>query len=49
MAPHPCVKIVGSFDELVSTPFSGAVNALCWPRTLAGDFVQIADRHQRNR
>lgn len=42
MAPHPCVKIVGGFDELLSTPFSGAVNALCWPRTLPGDFDEIA-------
>lgn len=39
---HRCVKLVGSFDELLSTPFSGAVNALCWPRTLAGDFDEIA-------
>lgn len=42
MEPHPCTKIVGSFAELVSTPFSGAVNALCWPRTLPGDFDEIA-------
>lgn len=40
--PHPCVKLVGSFDELVSTSFSGAVNALCWPRILSGDFDEIA-------
>ena len=39
---HPCVRIVGSFEELISTPFSGEVNALCWPRTLAGDFDEIA-------
>lgn len=39
---HPCVRVVGSFDELVSTPFSGAVNALCWPRALPGDFDEIA-------
>ncbi len=39
---HPCVKVVNSFVELVSTPFSGNVNALCWPRTLAGDFDEIA-------
>lgn len=39
---HPCVRIVGSFEELVSTPFAGEVNALCWPRELAGDFDEIA-------
>lgn len=39
---HPSVRVVHSFAELVATPFSGAVNALCWPRTLAGDFDEIA-------
>ncbi|MCU0794202.1 MAG: hypothetical protein MUE42_15440 [Opitutaceae bacterium] len=37
-----CVRVVGSFAELVSTPFADGVNALCWPRTLAGDFDAIA-------
>jgi len=40
----PCVGIVGSFDELVSTRFSGDVNALCWPRQLRGDFAEIEQR-----
>jgi hypothetical protein len=39
---HPCVKVVHSFAELVATPFSGDVNALCWPRVLAGNFDEIA-------
>lgn len=39
---HPCVRLVSSFDELVSTPFSGSVNALFWPRTLSGNFDEIA-------
>lgn len=37
----PCVGVVGSFDELISTKFSGDINALCWPRQLAGDFAAI--------
>ncbi len=41
---HACIKIVGSFEELVSTPFANGVNALCWPRTLPGDFQEIVDR-----
>jgi len=41
-SPSPCVRVVGSFAELVTTPFYGAVNALCWPRTLAGDYAEIA-------
>lgn len=39
-----CIKVVGSFEELVSTPFADGVNALCWPRTLAGNFQEIVDR-----
>lgn len=36
------VAVVGSFEELVSTRFDKGVNALCWPRALAGDFGEIA-------
>jgi hypothetical protein len=36
-----CVQQVNSFDELVATPFVGAVNALCWARTLPGDFEAV--------
>jgi len=40
-AQFPRVKIVHSFQELVTTPFSGLVNALCWPRVLSGDFEEV--------
>jgi hypothetical protein len=40
-ANYPRVKIVPSFEELVATPFGNGVNALCWPRTLAGDFDEV--------
>jgi len=36
------VRFVGSFEELRRTPFAHGVNALCWPRVLAGDFGEIA-------
>jgi len=40
--PSPSnVQLVQSFDELLSTPFTNGVNALCWPRTLAGDFGEV--------
>ena len=39
-----CVRVVNSFAELVSTPFGDGVNALCWPRSLAGDFDEITAR-----
>ncbi len=35
------IKQVQSFDELVSTPFAEGVNALCWQRTLPGDFGEV--------
>lgn len=41
---HPRIKTVGSFAELLATPFAHGVNALCWPRTLAGDFGEIVKK-----
>ena len=44
-APHfpdyPRIRTVRSFAELVATPFAAGVNALCWPRVLAGDFGEV--------
>lgn len=41
---YPRIRRVGSFRELVTTPFADGVNALCWERALAGDFAEIVDR-----
>ena len=38
---NPQIKRVHSFDELVTTRFADGVNALCWQRTLPGDFGEI--------
>lgn len=38
--------MVGSFEELITTRFAGEVNALCWARSLEGDFQEIVDRIQ---
>jgi len=35
---------VHSFEELLTTRFTGGVNALCWPRTLTGDFREVVDQ-----
>ena len=35
------IQHVSSFEELVNTPFSGAVNAMCWSRNVKGDFAEI--------
>lgn len=37
------IKEVTSFQDLVSTPFEGKVNALCWKRELIGDFAEIVN------
>lgn len=37
----PRIKYVHSFEELVSTKFADGINALCWARTLPGDFDEI--------
>lgn len=38
----PPIRRVASFEELVTARFSNGVNALCWPRTLEGDFAEVA-------
>ena len=38
------IKVVHGFQELVATRFADGINALCWPRTLAGDFGEIVTR-----
>lgn len=38
------IKTVHSFAELVGTPFADGVNALCWPRALAGDFGEVVEK-----
>lgn len=44
LSDYDCIKLVGSFHELVTTPFANGVNALCWPRVLPGDFGEVV-RH----
>ncbi len=38
---YPRLKLVSSFEEMIATPFADGVNALCWPRTLQGDFGEV--------
>jgi hypothetical protein len=35
------IKRVNGFLELINTPFADGVNALCWERTLPGDFGEV--------
>lgn len=38
------VLYVTNFQDLLSTPFQGKVNALCWKRELVGDFSEIVEK-----
>ena len=38
------IQYVKSFQDLVSTPFHGAINAVCWSRNLTGDFSEIVKK-----
>jgi hypothetical protein len=41
-ADYPRIQQVSSFEELLTTRFQDGINALCWPRTLEGDFGEVA-------
>ena len=43
-ADYHRIKLVNSFDELVTTRFGDGVNALCWPRTLPGSFSEVVEQ-----
>ena len=43
-ADYARIKVVKSFDELVTTPFGDGINALCWQRTLPGDFCEVSEQ-----
>ena len=38
------IQTVTNFHDLVSTPFRGENNALCWARELIGDFSEIVKK-----
>jgi len=38
------IHYVKNFQELVSTPFHGDINAICWARQLTGDFAEIINQ-----
>ncbi|HEX8310930.1 MAG TPA: hypothetical protein VF614_06415 [Chthoniobacteraceae bacterium] len=42
-ADYHRVKVVSSFAELIATPFTNGVNALCWPRELPGGFGEVVE------
>lgn len=42
------IHYVTSFQELVSTPFRGEINAICWTRNLKGNFSEIVNKIELN-
>ena len=38
------IHCVTNFQDLVSTPFNGKVNAICWARQLIGDYSEIVEK-----
>lgn len=42
------IHYVTNFQDLVSTPFHGEINAICWTRKLTGDFGEIANKVELN-
>jgi hypothetical protein len=38
------IHCVTNFQDLVSTPFYGKMNAICWNRKLVGDFAEIVKK-----
>lgn len=38
------MQSVTNFHDLVSTPFFGEMNAICWSRPLIGDFAEIVQK-----
>jgi hypothetical protein len=42
------IHCVTNFQDLVSTPFHGEINAIYWTRKLIGDFSEIANKIELN-
>lgn len=38
------IHCVTNFQDILSTPFQGAANAICWRRNLKGDFSEIVNK-----
>ncbi|SRX55494.1 hypothetical protein [Aequorivita sp. CIP111184] len=48
--PHATnqIQLVKNFQDLVSTPFQGEINTICWNRQLTGDFSEIVKQVELN-
>lgn len=48
MHPNSQFHTVTNFQDFVSTPLKGAMNAICWNRDLVGDFAEIVNKVELN-
>ncbi len=46
--PENQIQYVTNFLDLISTPFQGEMNAICWSRNLNGDFSEIVRKVELN-
>ena len=46
--PENQIKVVTNFLDLISTPFHGEINAICWTRNLIGDFSELVRKIELN-
>lgn len=44
LSDHKQIGVVATFPELVNSKFQGNMNAMCWYRTLVGDFKEIVTK-----
>jgi hypothetical protein len=42
------IRRVTQFQDLISTPYQGEINAICWTRELIGDFSEIVKKVEQN-
>ncbi len=42
------IHYVANFQDLVSTPFHGKINAICWTRNLIGNFAEVVEKVKLN-
>ncbi len=42
------IHCVTNYRDLLSTPFHGIINAICWTRNLIGDFAEIVQKVEFN-
>jgi hypothetical protein len=41
---YPCIQRVQSFQQLCEFPLAGEINAVCWERSLSGDFAEVVSQ-----